>query len=95
MTDLISVVIQETTLATGRFCATSYLPAFGQFWAVVIQSMGVGTAVFSILRLYARMKSLMTQRRGFWKLLSFKIIVAIRFFQDVSTKLSSSPDLAS
>lgn len=81
ITDIIAIIILEATEASGTYCANSLSPKFGHLWSEILRSVGVGAAVVAIFRFYGRMKKLMKARRGFYKLLCFKLIVGVRFLQ--------------
>lgn len=94
--DLIAIIILEATEAAGTFCESSLRPKYGHFWYKLLSTVGLVIAFLSIVRFYARMKSLIRARRGLAKLVCFKAIVGIRFIQSVSypitliTRLQSS-----
>lgn len=81
VTDILAIIILEATEASGTYCANSLSPKFGHLWSQIIRTVGVGAAVLAIFRFYGRMKKLMKARRGFSKLLCFKLIVGVRFLQ--------------
>lgn len=82
--ETVAIIIQEATQATGNLCVQSLEPKFGHLWVEIISSIGVGAAVMSILRFYGRMKNRIKIRRGLAKLVCFKLIVFLRFVQQVS-----------
>ncbi|KAM0720406.1 hypothetical protein Q7P37_004542 [Cladosporium fusiforme] len=79
--DLVAIIILEATEAAGTYCESSLRPKYGHFWYSLISSVGIAIAVLSIVRFYARMKSLMKARRGLAKIVCFKAIVGVRFLQ--------------
>lgn len=81
VTDILAIIILEATEASGTYCLSSLSPKYGHIWSQIIRSVGVGAAVLAIFRFYGRMKKLMKARRGFAKLVCFKLIVGIRFLQ--------------
>ncbi|EME89792.1 seven transmembrane receptor protein, partial [Pseudocercospora fijiensis CIRAD86] len=81
--ELLSLIILEATQASGHYCVQSLSPRFGHLWVTVISSVGVGACVLAILRFYGRMTTRIKVRRGLAKLVCFKLIVALRFFQSL------------
>lgn len=83
LTELLSVIVLEATVATGSYCESSLSPRFGHVWVMIISTLGVVLAMMSIFRFYKRTKPVMKARRGLAKLVCFKGIVFLRFIQTV------------
>lgn len=79
--ELLCVIVQEVTEATGHYCVQSLDPAFGHLWTEVFASISISLCVLAIVRFYTNMRKLMNLRRGLSKIVAFKIIVFIRFAQ--------------
>ncbi len=83
--ELICLVVEIATEATGRFCPSSMRPRFGNFWVTLIRTVAVITCFVSIIHFYGRMRSLMKVRRAVTKLFTLKGVVFIGLIQNVST----------
>lgn len=79
--ETICVIIQEVTQVTGHYCTNSLDPWFAHLYVMILNSIAIGACVTSILKFRGHMKKRMKARRGLAKLVCFKIIVALRFFQ--------------
>ena len=79
--ELVCVAIQEATEATGHFCDNSLDPWFAHLYVQILNSISIGACVTCILKFRNHMKKRMRARRGLAKLVCFKVIVGIRFFQ--------------
>lgn len=90
LTALLSVLVLEGTLATGKYCVNSLKPEFGHLWTMIINTVGLVLCVMTIFRLYKRMKFTMKARKGLAKLVCFKGIVFLRLIQTVSVLASRS-----
>ena len=84
ITELFSILILEISTATNDYCVSSLSPKYAHIWVQIISSIGIGLAVLSILRFYKNTKSRMRVHRGLAKLVCFKLIVFLRFIQQVS-----------
>lgn len=79
--DFLALIIQEATEVTGHFCKGSLAPKFAHIWVEILTSISIGACVIAILRFRGHMKGLMKGKRGLSKIVMFKLVVAIRFFQ--------------
>lgn len=83
--DIVTTFVEEITQVIGDYCETSFSPKYAHVWVFVIQNVSIGWAINAIIRYYIRMKKepeFAAHKPGL-KLLSFKLIVGINFFQDI------------
>lgn len=73
--------MQEITQATGRYCLQSLEPQFAHLWLELVESVSITFCVLAIVRFYTIMVKSFKPRRALSKIIAFKIIVGIRFFQ--------------
>lgn len=81
VTETLAIVVLEGTEAAGTYCSTSLKPKFGHLWFSIIKTIGLVLCFITIVRFYARTKSVIKARRGMSKLVCFKGIVFLRFVQ--------------
>ncbi|KYG49816.1 hypothetical protein M433DRAFT_130898 [Acidomyces richmondensis BFW] len=79
--EFMALTIQETTEAANRFCSNSLSPKYGHLWVEILQSFSITFCVLAIVQFYYHTKTLMKTKRGFAKIVLFKIIVFLRFTQ--------------
>ena len=99
-------IVEEITQAAGRFCQSSFSPAYGHVWVsqaqfhqdvdqgtallimpqvIVISDLALPIGVVAVIQFYLRLKSESEFRihKPTAKLLSFKAVILIDFFQEV------------
>ena len=79
--EILCVILQEITEASGRYCLNSLSPKYAHVWVEVIETLSIGPCVFAILAFRSHLLRLMRMKRALGKIISFKIIVFIRFVQ--------------
>ena len=77
-------IAQDATFAAGVYCVTETNVHFAKLWLTIIKAVSTTVAVLSILALVTRMRSVMPNKRLFFKLFAFKFIVFLEFIQNVS-----------
>ena len=82
--------VELITQAAGRYCQTSFSPAFAHIWVMVISNVVLPIGVIAIIQFYARMRlePHFKAHNPTAKLLSFKAVLLLNFLQDVSSPCS-------
>ncbi|KAK4545048.1 hypothetical protein LTR36_003599 [Oleoguttula mirabilis] len=95
LVEICSVIIVEITQALGTYCVDSLKPQFAHLWVELLESAGISICVVAILAFRNNMKLRFKVRRSLAKIISFKIIVFIRFAQAWAFSTLLSYDLIS
>ncbi|PYH90706.1 hypothetical protein BO71DRAFT_401974 [Aspergillus ellipticus CBS 707.79] len=80
---LITTIITCITQVAEVYCLDSKEPYFAHIWMTIIKNLSVSIAVASAVKFYMQMKSYMEGSRAMAKLLAFKLIVGLVFFEDI------------
>ncbi|KAF5867921.1 putative duf300 domain protein [Botrytis fragariae] len=91
-------LIEEISEAKGTYCETEIKIYFTRIWCVILRIGGTIIAILALLRFYKSTKSLTAARKPLHKLIAFKGIVFLNFFQSIvfaflSPRLSPSNKL--
>ncbi|KAL9620652.1 MAG: hypothetical protein Q9160_004788 [Pyrenula sp. 1 TL-2023] len=76
-------VATDITAAAGVYCEGSKKPRFASFWFLIIRSISVTVAVTAVLKMYVALKDHLAHHRPLAKLVAFKIIVFLGFFENI------------
>ncbi|KAK5124489.1 hypothetical protein LTR85_001706 [Meristemomyces frigidus] len=93
--EICSVLIVELTQALGYYCVDSLKPQYAHLWVELLESAGISICVVAIFAFRNNMKQRFKVRRSLAKIISFKIIVFIRFTQAWAFSALLSYDLIS
>jgi len=84
LTKTISAGIEIGTQAADRFCPNSLSPKYAHIWLMLLDIFVIGGAIGGVFRFYGRLKGEFDPKfRPLAKLVCFKGIVILLFFQDI------------
>ena len=79
------------SLAAGTYCKQSNSPHFAHIWITVLKAYSMVLAIIYSLKFYKRNKPLLSKHGIILKLLTFKGVLGLNFFQSVRISPLTQP----
>ena len=78
-------IVQLITQAAGRYCASSFSPAFAHIWVTVISYIALPVGILAVIQFYVRMKNepQVARNKPTRKIWAFKGVLLLNFVQEV------------